>query len=342
MQRLIRFQEIKIGNIRKPIFQGYERICHCKGRNFSFGIEEKRGNKLIENGSRKWNNYSMMKMMVNFEKQSRFYSINQEEKNIKREEKSENQGKNTNDRKFNSLFWIPVGGIITLGLGTWIYSNFVEKEEESSKKKSFWKTLPMVVKIFLFGSGIAIFGLFNAFTIPFILPALKKYGGVPFIPSLTARVESLFYLLPIKKLQGTQLIDLGSGDGRIAIEAARRGLTAVGYELNPWLVWRSQKAAKSAGVDDCVQFIKGDFWKADLSKCSIVTLYGITGIMERASEKLQETMPGTYIISMVYKLPPPWTPIDTQNDVYLYVKADVPKKKELGNEQSIEKGINPS
>nr|XP_039268236.1 ATP synthase subunit C lysine N-methyltransferase-like isoform X2 [Styela clava] len=71
---------------------------------------------------------------------------------------------------------------------------------------------------------------------PFISPALRKFC-LPFIPATEAQVRNVISALPHR---GGKLADIGSGDGRIVLEAARNGFTASGYELNPWLVFYSK------------------------------------------------------------------------------------------------------
>ncbi len=99
------------------------------------------------------------------------------------------------------------------------------------------------------------------------------------------------------------LYDLGSGDGRIVIAAARRGARGIGIELDPSLVDEANRNAKRAGVVDRVQFIVGDIFEADLSRASVVTLYLLTSINERLRPKLlRELAPGSRIVSHRFKM----------------------------------------
>src|SRR5262245_41559572 len=75
--------------------------------------------------------------------------------------------------------------------------------------------------------------------------------------------------------------DLGSGDGRIVIAAAKRGARGVGIELEPSLVAEANKNAKRAGVADRVSFIEGDIFQTDVSAATVVTLYLLSSINER-------------------------------------------------------------
>lgn len=93
--------------------------------------------------------------------------------------------------------------------------------------------------------------------------------------------------------------DLGSGDGRIPITAARRfGARAVGIEIDPWLVLRSLRAAEAAGVAERVRFVHQDLFDADLTPATVVTLFLSRDLNLRLRPKLQrELRPGTRIVS---------------------------------------------
>ncbi|XP_077860735.1 ATP synthase subunit C lysine N-methyltransferase isoform X6 [Macaca mulatta] len=78
---------------------------------------------------------------------------------------------------------------------------------------------------------------------PFITPALRKVC-LPFVPATTKQIENVVKMLQCRR---GSLVDIGSGDGRIVIAAAKEGFTAVGYELNPWLVWYSRYRAWREG-----------------------------------------------------------------------------------------------
>ncbi|XP_078093508.1 ATP synthase subunit C lysine N-methyltransferase isoform X2 [Mustelus asterias] len=92
---------------------------------------------------------------------------------------------------------------------------------------------------------------------PFVAPALRRVC-LPFVPASTAQVETVLQLL---RGRGGALVDIGSGDGRIVIAAAKQGFQAVGYELNPWLVWYSRYRAWREGVHHNTRFYISDLWK---------------------------------------------------------------------------------
>ncbi|XP_057566161.1 ATP synthase subunit C lysine N-methyltransferase isoform X7 [Hippopotamus amphibius kiboko] len=106
---------------------------------------------------------------------------------------------------------------------------------------------------------------------PFITPALRRIC-LPFVPATTKQVENV-----VKMLRGRRgpLVDIGSGDGRIVIAAAKEGFTAVGYELNPWLVWYSRYCARREGVQASARFYISDLWKVTFSQYSNVVIFGV-------------------------------------------------------------------
>jgi len=105
--------------------------------------------------------------------------------------------------------------------------------------------------------------------------------------------------------------DLGSGDGRIPIEAARRhGATGVGIELDPKLVTLAKAGAAEAGVARKVRFSRTDIFKTNLSKATVVTLYLSPTINLRLREKLRrELAPGSRVVSHRFDMGD-WKPDD--------------------------------
>ncbi|CAI5780517.1 Hypothetical predicted protein [Podarcis lilfordi] len=92
---------------------------------------------------------------------------------------------------------------------------------------------------------------------PFIAPALRRHC-LPYVPATSKQVENVLRML---KGRNGPLVDIGSGDGRIVIAAAKVGFKAVGYELNPWLVWYSRYCAWREGVHQDTKFYISDLWK---------------------------------------------------------------------------------
>jgi SAM-dependent methyltransferase len=126
----------------------------------------------------------------------------------------------------------------------------------------------------------------------------------PYVPTPTVIVDRLLSLANIKN--DDYLIDLGSGDGRIVITAARRyGASGHGIDIQEKLVSLANENAAAAGVAGRVRFQKGDLFEADLSPASVVTLYLLPGTITRLVPKLlAELKPGSRVISHDYPLKP--------------------------------------
>jgi hypothetical protein len=98
------------------------------------------------------------------------------------------------------------------------------------------------------------------------------------------------------------LIDLGSGDGRTVITAAKRGVRGIGIEYNPELVELSKQNAVREGVKDKVEFIHTDLFGYDFSKATVLTLFLLPEINLRLRPKILEMRPGTRIISTTFNM----------------------------------------
>jgi hypothetical protein len=93
------------------------------------------------------------------------------------------------------------------------------------------------------------------------------------------------------------VIDLGSGDGRTVITAAKRGARALGIEYNPEMVELSKRNAAAAGVGDKADFVKADLFESDFSKATVITMFLLPSINMQLRPKLLELKPGTRIAS---------------------------------------------
>ncbi|MGH8083992.1 MAG: SAM-dependent methyltransferase [Lysobacter sp.] len=99
------------------------------------------------------------------------------------------------------------------------------------------------------------------------------------------------------------LYDLGSGDGRIPITAAKRwGTRGVGIDIDPKRIREANQAAEEAGVTDAVEFIEADLFEADLADATVITLYLLPDLNLRLRPTLLELEPGTRIVSHNYHM----------------------------------------
>uniref|UniRef100_A0A8C8G3S5 Uncharacterized protein n=1 Tax=Oncorhynchus tshawytscha TaxID=74940 RepID=A0A8C8G3S5_ONCTS len=125
----------------------------------------------------------------------------------------------------------------------------------NAKDTGFKKRLGLIATGIVGGSLVALYAVAG----PFVAPALRKVC-LPYVPATTAQVENV---LKVLQARSGSLVDIGSGDGRIVIAAAKKGFRAVGFELNPWLVWYSRYRAWRAGVHHSTSFHISDLWKMD-------------------------------------------------------------------------------
>ncbi len=93
------------------------------------------------------------------------------------------------------------------------------------------------------------------------------------------------------------LIDLGSGDGRTVITAAKRGARAMGIEYNPDMVNLSKQNAEKEGVTGKVTFVKADLFETDLSQATVITMFLLPQINLKLRPKILDLKPGTRIVS---------------------------------------------
>src|SRR5687768_12561488 len=103
------------------------------------------------------------------------------------------------------------------------------------------------------------------------------------------------------------VIDLGSGDGRMVIAAAKRGARALGVEFNPEMVKLAQQRAAEAGVADRATFVQGDMFEADISKATVLALFLMPDNLRRLEAKFRALKPGTRIVVNTFGIPD-WTP----------------------------------
>ena len=131
---------------------------------------------------------------------------------------------------------------------------------------------------------------------------------VLYVPTPQAVVVAM---LDVARVKADDVVyDLGSGDGRFVITAAKKyGARAVGIDIDPALVRSAADSAAAAGLSGRVRFITGDLFTADISEATVVTLYLLQSINERLRPKLiRELKPGTRIVSHMFSMGPEWPP----------------------------------
>jgi len=132
-------------------------------------------------------------------------------------------------------------------------------------------------------------------------PQVGQAGkDVVWVPTPQAVVDKM---LDMAKLTKDDIhYDLGSGDGRTVITAAKRGARAFGIEYNPDMVTLSQNNAKAAGVADRATFVKADLFETDFSKATVVTMFLLPSINMKLRPKILDMKPGTRIASNTFTM----------------------------------------
>ena len=152
-------------------------------------------------------------------------------------------------------------------------------------------------------------------------PEVGQAGkDVVWVPTPNELVERMLNMAKVTK--DDYVIDLGSGDGRIAIAAGKRGATARGIEYNPNMVELSNANAKAAGVSDKVEFIKADIFQYDFGKATVITMYLLPHLNLQLRPKILDMKPGTRVTSHAFTMDE-WQPDERATiefrDAYLWI-----------------------
>jgi len=137
-------------------------------------------------------------------------------------------------------------------------------------------------------------------TKPFEPQSGQPGKDVVWVPTPQALVDKMLDLANVTPQD--YVIDLGSGDGRTVITAAKRGATALGIEYNPDMVTLSRRNAAAQGVGDKATFVKADLFESDFSKATIVTMFLLPSINMKLRPKILDLKPGTRIVSNTFDM----------------------------------------
>lgn len=164
-------------------------------------------------------------------------------------------------------------------------------------------SLFLLTGLFIF---IFLIFIFTIIFIGFLIFALPVFFGAPFVPVSSEEINKILKLAEPKP--GEILYDLGSGDGRIIIEAVKNyNVRAIGIEINPFLFYFSRWKIKKLGLQAKVKVLQGNFFKKDISQANIIIIYLLQRTNYRLEKKfLSDLRPGTRIISKSFifkKLP---------------------------------------
>lgn len=174
-------------------------------------------------------------------------------------------------------------------------------------------------------STVSTFALLLVFGAAFTLPARVDVRaatqdpgppaepGTPFVPQIGQEGKDVVWVPTSPELLEVMLdlagvtaqdfvMDLGSGDGRNIIAAAKRGARGLGVEFNPDMVELSRRQAREAGVADRAQFVQGDMYEADISKATVLALFLLPHNLDQMKDKFLAMPPGTRIVMNTFTL----------------------------------------
>jgi len=150
----------------------------------------------------------------------------------------------------------------------------------------------------------------------------SRTPDVPYIPTTVTAVKAMLELADVKR--SDIVYDLGCGDGRIVIAAAKRyGARGVGIDIDPVLVREAKGNARQAGVEKLVEFREQDLFQANFREATVVTLFLLPAINKRLLPQLEALKPGTRIVSNTFEIGE-WKPVreivveDDPNDDYYF------------------------
>jgi len=158
-------------------------------------------------------------------------------------------------------------------------------------------------RLFLFFYGISLKSLFIKLGMVLVLGLFSSVSAytqgdfnIPYVPTPASVVQKMLDIADVGP--GDYLIDLGSGDGRIVIDAAKRGAVGHGVEIDSELVRKAEENARNVHVDDKVMFLEEDVFKTDFSRASVVTIYLMNFInLELRPQLVEKLSPGTRVVS---------------------------------------------
>jgi hypothetical protein len=143
-------------------------------------------------------------------------------------------------------------------------------------------------------------------------PSVGQEGkDVIWVPTPQSLVDRMLTMAQVKATD--YVVDLGSGDGRTVITAAKKyGATALGIEYNPDMVELAKKAAEKEGVSGKAQFMKADIFQTDFSKANVLTLYLLPSLNVKLRPTILNMRPGTRVVSHAFTMDD-WQPDQTDS-----------------------------
>lgn len=168
---------------------------------------------------------------------------------------------------------------------------------------------------------VVLVGAFAVFTVFLSLFQIYAFAigywmGAPFVSSDKGQIRAMLGLADIKP--GDTVMDLGSGNGALLMEAAKRGGRAVGIEMNPFLVRYSRFRIRHFDFKNAITVYRGDLYKFPLHSADVVFLYLLPRTVANLRKKLSEELkPGSRVISNGFPIPG-WSALKEESHMYLY------------------------
>jgi hypothetical protein len=161
--------------------------------------------------------------------------------------------------------------------------------------------------------------LLLAFLITVLLFGFVIIFGAPYLPTLGRQTQAALDLLDLKP--GQTMLELGSGDGRVLVAAAERGINAIGYELNPLLVLFSWARTRKYGAR--VKVVWGNYWRKDWPLTDGIFVFLLDKYMRKLDTNIVQKYPGRRVklVSFAFKIPGK-KPTKTSHGLYLYSYPD--------------------
>lgn len=168
------------------------------------------------------------------------------------------------------------------------------------------------------------------------MPALAQGNGparqldVPYVPTPQNVVDRMLQMASVGK--NDVLYDLGCGDGRMVVTAARKyGAQGIGIDLDPKRIKEAKDNARKAGVGGKAKFMVGDLFATDLSDATVVTLYLLNSVNRKLRPQLwQQLKPGTRVVSHAFDMGDEWPPEKTEvvegSTIYYWTITEAQKK----------------
>ncbi|MBH41652.1 MAG: SAM-dependent methyltransferase [Candidatus Magasanikbacteria bacterium] len=153
------------------------------------------------------------------------------------------------------------------------------------------------------------------FVTVFILYTLyAMVTAAPYVPTNKKQVKTMIEMAQVAPTD--TVLDLGSGDGRIVLEAAPFAQKVIGIEINPllyyWSIWKARKKNN-------ITFLRKDLWTMDLTGVDVLTLFFMGPKMEKLKKKIQKEMkPGSRVVSYAFTFPC-WEPKETKDNIRVYI-----------------------